>query len=92
MASFCAVFFPRDVLDKIWDLIGSVSEGSPSYYWVHYYASENKAQSRHRVGPGFLRPTKFKTQPSAGKVMATVFYFGTQKALLCWSFYPREVQ
>ena len=21
MASFCAVFFPRDVLDEIWDLI-----------------------------------------------------------------------
>ena len=23
-------FFPRDVLDKIWDMIGSVSEGFPS--------------------------------------------------------------
>ena len=23
-------FFPRDVLDKIWDLIGSVSEDSPT--------------------------------------------------------------
>ena len=28
MASFCAVLFPRDVLDEIWDLIESVSEGS----------------------------------------------------------------
>ena len=27
MASFCAVFFPLDVLDEIWDLIESVSEG-----------------------------------------------------------------
>ena len=27
MASFCAVFFPPDVLDDIWDLIESVSEG-----------------------------------------------------------------
>ena len=26
------------------------------------------------VGPGSLRPKKFKTQPSAGKVMATVFW------------------
>ena len=42
--------------------------------WVHYYESENKAQSRQWVGPGFLRPKKFKTQPSAGKVMATVFW------------------
>ena len=24
-------FFPRDVLDEIWNLIGSVSEGFPSY-------------------------------------------------------------
>ena len=25
--------FPRDVLDEIWDLIGSVSEGFPAYSW-----------------------------------------------------------
>ena len=31
MASFCAALFPRDVLDEIWDLIESVSEGFPSY-------------------------------------------------------------
>ena len=24
-------FFPRDVLDEIWDLTGSVSDGFPSY-------------------------------------------------------------
>ena len=42
--------------------------------WVHYYEPENKAQSRQSVGPGSLRPKKFKTQPSAGKVMATVFW------------------
>ena len=34
----------------------------------------NKAQSHQSVGPGSLRPKKFKTQPSAGKVMATVFW------------------
>ena len=38
--------------------------------WVHYYEPENKAQSRQSVGPGTPRPKKFKTQPSAGKVMA----------------------
>ena len=42
--------------------------------WVHYYEPENKAQSRQSVWPGSLRPKKFKTQPSAGKVMATVFW------------------
>ena len=30
--------------------------------------------SRQWVGPGSPRPKKFKTQPSAGKVMATVFW------------------
>ena len=42
--------------------------------WVHYYEPENKAQSRQGVGPGSPRPKTFKTQPSAGKVMATVFW------------------
>ena len=42
--------------------------------WVHYYEPENKAQSRQSVGSGSPRPKKFKTQPSAGKVMATVFW------------------
>ena len=27
----CCPFFPRDVLDEIWDIIKSVSEGVPSY-------------------------------------------------------------
>ena len=31
MVSFCAVFFPRDGLDEILDLIDSVSEGFPTY-------------------------------------------------------------
>ena len=34
MVSFCAVLFPRDVLDGIWDLIGSVSEGFPTYFYL----------------------------------------------------------
>ena len=31
MASFVLSFFPLDVLDGIWDLIGSVSEGFLTY-------------------------------------------------------------
>ena len=42
--------------------------------WVHYYEPENKAQSHQWVGPGSPRPKKFKMQPSAGKVVATVFW------------------
>ena len=45
--------------------------------WVHYYELENKAQSCQWVGPGSPRPKKFKMQPSAGKVMATVFWDGS---------------
>ena len=41
---------------------------------VHYYEPENKAQSRQWVGPVSPRPKKYKKQPSAGKVMATVFW------------------
>ena len=42
--------------------------------WFHYYEPENKAQCRQWVGPRSPRPKKFKTQPSVGKVMATVFW------------------
>ena len=42
--------------------------------WVHYYEPENKAQNPRWVGPGPPRPKKLKTQPSAGKVMVTVFW------------------
>ena len=48
--------------------------------WIHYYEPENEAQS----------PKKFKTQPSAGKVMATVFW--DAKGVIMLDFYPREVQ
>ena len=33
MVSFCAVLFPRGVLDEILNLIESVSEGFPSYFF-----------------------------------------------------------
>ena len=58
--------------------------------WVYYCEPENKAQSRQWVGPGSPRPKKFKIKPSAGKVIAIVFW--DVKALLCWTFYPTEVQ
>ena len=40
MASFVLFFFPLDVLDEIWDLIESVSEGflTYSYTWHEFYA------------------------------------------------------
>ena len=55
--------------------------------WVHYYEPENKAPSRHRIGPGSPRPKKFKTQPFAGKVMATVFW---EKGVIILDFLPKR--
>ena len=64
--------------------------------WVHYYEPENKAQSPQSVGPGSSRPKKFKTIPSAGKVMATVFWdaqgvimldFLTKKSTITVAYY-----
>ena len=34
MVSFVLSFFPRDVLDEIWNLIESVSEDFPSYFGI----------------------------------------------------------
>ena len=56
--------------------------------WVHYYEPENKNQSRQWVGPGSPRPKKFKTQPSAGKVMATVFW--DAKGVIMLDFLPKR--
>ena len=58
--------------------------------WVHYYEPENKAQSRQWVGPGSPRPKKFKTQPSAGKVMATIFWYA--QGVIMLDFLAKKVQ
>ena len=56
--------------------------------WVHYYKPENKDQSHQWVGLGSPRPKKFKTQPSAGKVMATVFW--DAKGVIMLDFLPKR--
>ena len=56
--------------------------------WIHYYEPENKAQSRQWVGPASPKPKKFKTQPSAGKVMATVFW--DAKGVIMLDFLPKR--
>ena len=46
-------FFPRGVLDEILNLIESVSEGFPSYFWTFCWISrvvkETKAESYSNV-------------------------------------------
>ena len=56
--------------------------------WVHYYEPENKAQGCQWVGPESPRPKMFKTQPSAGKVMATVFW--DAKGVIMLDFLPKR--
>ena len=56
--------------------------------WVQNYEPENKIQSRQWIGPGSPRPKKFKMQPSAGKVMATVFW--DAKGVIMLDFFPQE--
>ena len=34
MTSFLLSFFPLDVMDEMWDLIESVSEGFLTYFWI----------------------------------------------------------
>ena len=38
MASFVLSFFPLDILDEIWDLIGSVSEEFLTYSYTNEHA------------------------------------------------------
>ena len=57
--------------------------------WVHYFEPENKAQSRQLVGPGSPRSKKYKTQPSAGKVMVTVFW--DAKGVIMLDFLPKRI-
>ena len=40
LVSFVLSFFPRDVLDEILNLIGSVSEGFPSYFYNNFRKAE----------------------------------------------------
>ena len=66
MASFVLSFFPLDVLDEIWDLIESVSEGFLTYssiqlhisfpntvelQWLEYYSSFTAVVSNSFLSP-----------------------------------------
>ena len=56
--------------------------------WVYYYGRKNKALESSVGSPGSPRPKKFKTQPSAGKVMATVFWNANDVIML--DFLPKR--
>ena len=62
--------------------------------WVHYYEPENKAQ-KSSVGRAWVPEAKVQQRSSRrNHLLARLWpqYFWMQKALLIWTFYPREVQ
>jgi len=42
--------------------------------WIHHYTPESKQQSKHWTEAGCSAPKKTRSVPSAGKVMASVFW------------------
>ena len=42
--------------------------------WIHHWDPESKQESMHWKHPDSPPPKKFRTQPSAGKIMATIFW------------------
>ena len=42
--------------------------------WLHHWDQDNKKESMQWKHPGSPPPKKFRTQPSASKVMASVFW------------------
>ena len=42
--------------------------------WIHHYTLKSKQQAKQWIGPGGTTPKRSKTQQSAGKVIASVFW------------------
>jgi histone-lysine N-methyltransferase SETMAR len=53
-------------------LLGRIVMGDET--WVHYYQPETKKASEERRYTFSPKPKKFRTQPSAGKVMLTLLW------------------
>jgi histone-lysine N-methyltransferase SETMAR len=57
--------------------------------WIHHYDPESKAQSMQWKHVTLPAPKKFKVQPSAGKIMCTIFYDAEGEILI--DYLPRKV-
>lgn len=67
------------------DFLDSIVTGDET--WAHHYTPETKAQSKQWRHPTSPKPKKFKTEKSAGKVMATVFW--DRNGVLLVDFMPK---
>ena len=82
MASFVLSFFPLDVLDEIWDLIESVSEGFLTYSFsskrqisiVNWHQAKQKEEK--------IRNTEDTSISNEGTLLKTTFQATTRKATL----------
>lgn len=57
--------------------------------WIHHFDPESKQESMQWLPVGSAPPKKFRTQPSSGKVMATVFW--DAKGILLIDYMPPKV-
>jgi len=55
--------------------------------WVHYHQSETKKASKEWHHTSSPKPKKFRTQPSAGKVMLTLFW--DERGVILEHYMPR---
>ena len=62
-------FLPRDVLDEIWDLIESVSEGFPPYSWLY-------AEKAHPESPFSFFDADVPRSTAYGVYMSHLISFG----------------
>ena len=77
MASFVLFFFPLDVLDEIWDLIESVSEG----FLTYFYRIQDKVYAPIKLAATFPPPPAFLSIPSRSQAII----------LLCFTFMVQSV-
>ena len=60
--------------------------------WLHHWNPDTKKESMQWKCPGSPPPKKFRTQPSASKVMAMVFWDSKGIILIaCWYFNYRRI-
>jgi len=57
--------------------------------WLYHYDPETKQQSLEYRNSGSPRPTKFRVQKSAAKVLASIFFFLHQDGILLIDYLPK---
>ena len=67
------------------DFLGRIVTGDEM--WVHYHQPETKKVSKEWSHSSSPKPKKFRTQPSAGKVMLTLFW--DERGVILEHYMPR---